>query len=587
MPRRAFLNFRHSIQARLLAGFAAMLVLQMAISSAVWWATSHIEQASAASAEGQRRYATVGAALDQMKETQLRLSEYLRAGDGDDRVKLLTAIAALGQAMSRLVAEQTVKPMPDRSALALIRQLEIVVEAATTQREALANAAMTVTQTQNALVAITTTAARAPELLTHDAASLASAESLRPFAAISRYLAREDPADEEGAELGLAGLRDDLRAILASAPDVPPRLQRLVQTTLAHVEELTPAMRAFRHANTQRADSLLKLQETSVQISDVLRATMRVMAAEYVTREADMQRARRDVRFTMLITGVLGCLLGGGIAAFLGLWITRPLRRLSEAMRRLAEGCIDVAVPDRGRRDEIGWMAAAVQVFKESMSRNIELAAKEDSLLAVNAELEELARMDALTGLANRRCFDEELAFSVKRCAREGLPLSLILIDVDHFKSYNDTYGHQAGDTCLQELAGVVKQQARRRSDLVARYGGEELAAILPGTEGDAAMDVAERMRLAVRALKMTHSGNPAGIVTASFGVATTRPATHFIPAELLRRTDRCLYAAKTAGRDQVVVDASAETPELANQAMSNDSVAEAPDAGSDVRRIA
>ena len=161
-------------------------------------------------------------------------------------------------------------------------------------------------------------------------------------------------------------------------------------------------------------------------------------------------------------------------------------------------------------------------------------------MLEANRQLEELARVDSLTDLANRRRFDEALAIEFKRCARNELPLSLILIDIDRFKMYNDRYGHQAGDRCLQTLSRTAQRFARRPGDLAARYGGEEFALVLPDTQAENAAAVAERLRHAVEDLEMEHLDNPGGLVTASFGVATVYPARRVgEPGDLLRRADR------------------------------------------------
>lgn len=180
----------------------------------------------------------------------------------------------------------------------------------------------------------------------------------------------------------------------------------------------------------------------------------------------------------------------------------------------------------------------------------------EERLRAANARLEELARVDALTGLANRRRFDEALAAECRRCARNQMPLSLILIDVDHFKMFNDRYGHPAGDATLRAVAHAVDGLARRPGDVAARYGGEELAVILPDTENMAAASIAERIRAAIRALGIDHADSAAGIVTASLGVATLYPRHGAEESpELIKQADARLYEAKSRGRDVVGAD--------------------------------
>jgi diguanylate cyclase (GGDEF)-like protein len=178
------------------------------------------------------------------------------------------------------------------------------------------------------------------------------------------------------------------------------------------------------------------------------------------------------------------------------------------------------------------------------------------------AELSILAATDGLTGLANRRTFDSHLESEWLRAAREDTPLSLLLIDIDHFKAFNDAYGHQAGDHCLRAVAHLLKNSVRRPADLVARYGGEEIAVLLPVTGAKGARRVAETIRLGVEALAMPHKHSaPAGVVTISIGAATLFPASETIsvgPKDLIAMADRALYDAKLDGRNRVAVSKAA-----------------------------
>ena len=171
----------------------------------------------------------------------------------------------------------------------------------------------------------------------------------------------------------------------------------------------------------------------------------------------------------------------------------------------------------------------------------------------LNRSLELLSLEDSLTGLGNRRRFDIALEAECKHSMRHGTPLALVMIDVDHFKRYNDLYGHPAGDECLRQVGAAVKSARGRPSDVAARYGGEEIAVLLPQTDAAGAFAAAERLRQAVEALGVAHAGSPAGQVTVSIGVASFAPFDGAgDPARLVRRADRALYAAKAAGRNQV-----------------------------------
>jgi len=167
--------------------------------------------------------------------------------------------------------------------------------------------------------------------------------------------------------------------------------------------------------------------------------------------------------------------------------------------------------------------------------------------------LRSLALIDGLTGVANRRHFDATLDAEWQRCTRANQPLSLILIDVDFFKRYNDHYGHQAGDTCLQSIASVFKASFSRSHDLVARYGGEEFVCILPDTPLEGAARKAFQLEEAIRYLGIPHEKSEvANTVTISLGVATTNPSMGGKPVELIAGADDQLYLAKQSGRGQV-----------------------------------
>ena len=161
-------------------------------------------------------------------------------------------------------------------------------------------------------------------------------------------------------------------------------------------------------------------------------------------------------------------------------------------------------------------------------------------------KLEELATTDALTGLKNRRKFDTAMETEWRRATRQKTPLALLMIDADHFKSYNDTFGHQAGDEMLVGIAICISDSARRAGDCTARYGGEEFAVLLPGLSALEALGVAETIRLKVQ---QWSDGT-----TVSIGIASLTPATNMDPSILLNAADKALYAAKANGRNQTVL---------------------------------
>ena len=189
------------------------------------------------------------------------------------------------------------------------------------------------------------------------------------------------------------------------------------------------------------------------------------------------------------------------------------------------------------------------KVLKE---RNLALQEYAAELETANQKLAELSITDGLTGLANRRRFDEALALESARAQRTGQPLAILMIDIDRFKSYNDHHGHQAGDVCLTRVARVLQSSARRPGDLVARYGGEEFTVITADTDADKAAGLAQALCSAVAALDIAHDHSMHGKITVSIGFAAAVPDQDNGGTALLRRADAALYEAKEAGRNRV-----------------------------------
>ncbi len=184
-----------------------------------------------------------------------------------------------------------------------------------------------------------------------------------------------------------------------------------------------------------------------------------------------------------------------------------------------------------------------------------ELVQKSMALERSNQQLELLSATDGLTGLANRRQFDQHLYAEWQRSMRSGQPISLLLIDIDHFKRYNDRYGHLAGDACLRQVAGILYDCAQRSGELVARYGGEEFALLLPGADGDVAMTVAQRCMDEIAKARMPHEDSPVSeFLTCSIGVATVVAVQDLVPESLVRCADEALYRVKNGGRGHYIV---------------------------------
>lgn len=190
-----------------------------------------------------------------------------------------------------------------------------------------------------------------------------------------------------------------------------------------------------------------------------------------------------------------------------------------------------------------------VQISDVSMA-----VARERKLREMADELESQTLVDGLTGIANRRRFDLHLSDEFRRAKRNASPISLIMIDVDYFKNYNDNYGHQQGDECLVQIAGALSKTLNRARDLVARYGGEEFSVILPDTNEDGALQVAEAMHAEVESLALPHAWSGVGDhVTISVGISTLTPEQTTSTGTLIHAADRALYQAKRSGRNCIV----------------------------------
>ncbi|HWJ94538.1 MAG TPA: diguanylate cyclase, partial [Telluria sp.] len=165
--------------------------------------------------------------------------------------------------------------------------------------------------------------------------------------------------------------------------------------------------------------------------------------------------------------------------------------------------------------------------------------------------LRALSLTDGLTGVANRRAFDDRLDAEWRRCARIRMPVALVLVDIDHFKLFNDHYGHQAGDACLVQAGAAMRRAAGRPQDLVARYGGEEFAILLPQVNEQGAERVAEKLLQELAAMAVPHEASPtSSLLTVSMGIATLVPDEDSAPADLVQAADAQLYEAKAAGRN-------------------------------------
>ncbi len=227
--------------------------------------------------------------------------------------------------------------------------------------------------------------------------------------------------------------------------------------------------------------------------------------------------------------------------------VVRPICSLVRTATRFGRGDLHV------RASQEPWVAEFAPLAAALDDMAAKLAEREEELRIANQHLEELASLDGLSGLANRRGFDRELEREWRHAGEKCEPLALMMVDIDHFKLFNDRYGHVAGDTCLRAVGETLSLVTLDEAVLVARYGGEEFALLLPGLDLERAAAIADEARKAVEDLLINHSESPCGHVTVSIGVESTVPDKFQTSADLVEAADNALYAAKRRGRNNVV----------------------------------
>ena len=266
-----------------------------------------------------------------------------------------------------------------------------------------------------------------------------------------------------------------------------------------------------------------------------------------------MARIHRNTKMTFLLSG-MALLFTIGIGLVITHGLSKPLLQLSAMAKNIAKGKWDDTV-ELDRTDAIGdlsrsFMAMAQQLQSSFMTLEERIEERTKKLVRANRELAKMAHTDGLTKTANRRYFDHYLDKEWKRLIREQGEIALILCDVDHFKTYNDTYGHQEGDRCLQRIAQVLMDSTQRPADLVARYGGEEFAIVLPNTDTEGAVHLAQRIQAMLKTAPLIPDGSFLKSITISMGIASTHPNGSQTLEAFIAATDDALYTAKANGRN-------------------------------------
>lgn len=343
-----------------------------------------------------------------------------------------------------------------------------------------------------------------------------------------------DPSSLEDPSIGVLVVDRDHR-IVAAWPD---------QTRKGGSIVIRPYRQGRAPVQTARVEGGTEL---IAGLSPLLTGGIRIVLTEPLEEVTKPANARfRDVLALMIAVVLLGAVLSLLAAHRV---VVLPLLALARSAEEVEEGGRPTALPR-------GPLFGELETLRRAFARMVdEILRREASLSEINRRLADLAQRDPLTGIANRRAFDAALAQAWERGRETGEPVGLLILDVDHFKWFNDTYGHLEGDHCLVRVAQALSALPLRPNDLVARLGGEEFAILLPGADAEGAATVGERARSAVADLMILHERSPHGVVTVSIGAAAAVPTSLGDAKALLAAADRAAYAAKAGGRDRVVVD--------------------------------
>lgn len=358
---------------------------------------------------------------------------------------------------------------------------------------------------------------------------------------------------ELGGRSGVTALLVDSNGVVLAAPDD-------LASTVTHPlndKALLPAIVAHENSTGTQSGSFTYRAgdegKRTVSFARLPGSTARLIVS--IDEEKVSAGINREIR-TAYIQLAFVCLLVllGALLMVEGL-IMRPIQILADIAQKLGRGERDVRAARHDLPTEFMPLARAFNTMAA------QLAARETELLASNNRLSVIATIDTVSGLANRRGFQSRLDFEWHKADQTATKLALLMVDVDHFKLYNDNYGHLEGDACLSRLGETLADIAVRTTGFAARYGGEEFCVLLPDTDTDRAMEIGEMIRMAVRDLAIPHRASVAKNVTLSVGVAVIQPNPTMRIADLIEAADAALYAAKHAGRDCVVQHGRHEPP--------------------------
>ena len=519
-----------SIMTRILGGFLLVLLLLAVMTGMVWRAGQQVGQALRADAISQNADAHINDVRDALAGARLRMAAYLQTEGIAERNALTMAIERLRglalvnhgvQDIDLSGVSATIPPV--RTALAN------VAEAIADCRSAVADLVAASAMLSNSGTALADNAARLGDRALADAATAVMADIARATMTSARAATTEDDVLFATAAAATAHGKQ-IVAAMAEASTGSARLQRLTTAVATGFDAMETALAHVQAANTRRSALLAELAGAASQASAAASEADSTIAAQQMLRRTQTLAAQEALQATVLATAAATCVLGMAVAVGLGMSITRPLRRLALAMRGLADGALDTAVPGTAKLDEVGAMAGAVMTLRDQSAH--------------------LATHDGLTGLPNRALFNNCIEHSLAWARRDGGSLAVHYIDLDRFKDVNETLGHAAGDQLLVEVAARLRA-CMRETDTLARLGGDEFGILQVGVRHLANIEM-----LAQRVVELSAAFEIDGhrvTVGTSVGVSLRNETDlKLMPCDagvLLQEADVALYRAKEEGR--------------------------------------
>ena len=404
----------HSIRTRILGGFAALILLQAAVALAVWRAEDRVDRTTASDAAAEAGLGRVVEVRAALSLVQLQLANFVRTGAITDRDRVQQALASFAEGYAKVGALQG-NAQFSTGVAGVQSGLQAVIDIQSTRRNAVSRVELGVSETENALAALAQAAPKAPERPALEAAVAALPGVLHPLIFAERFAFSGDEPDARIFLASAAKAKEAVRTLLDGAGSTP-RIQRFAANLEAALDAMPPGLSALTTVLAARAEALVRLDAAT----DLTRAAIEVVQAEEIAERqrlrAESASARLAVRETVLGAAGLSGIMGIGLAMLVGFSITRPVGRLALAMRRIADGSLTLDVPDRRRRDEIGGMAGAVQVFKDNMIRADRLAAEQDQVKAAAALAQKAALNETADGF---EVAVGGLAASLSSCAGE------------------------------------------------------------------------------------------------------------------------------------------------------------------------